>query len=250
MGKAVTISGDTNFKARRAAEATLALLGHPGVPFSLEVDCPLPPSKGFGTSTADVVGAVVATAAAVGASLGPSQIARLAVSVEPSDGTMFPGLALFDHRGATRWEVLGQAPPLAIAVLEFDGEVDTMDYNAGLDLPALRALEPEHRRALELLREGLRTGQPELIGRAATVSARANQRLLPKPELERVISLGERFGALGVGVAHSGTAVGVLFEPGHADKARGLLAEAPRSLKGLRGGWVSRMVGGGQRSSC
>lgn len=238
---------DSTAKARRAAGAALELLGWGGVPFTLEVECPLPHSKGFGTSTADVVGAIVAAAEAAGARLNPVEIARLAVAVEPSDGTMFPGLALFDHREAGRWELLGPSPPLRVVVLEFEGLVDTLEYNARLDLDYLRSMESAHREAVELLRQGLRLRRPELIGLAATTSAVINQRVLPKPHLERVIDLAAQFHALGVCAAHSGTALGVLFDPGELQGAQGLLEAARHRLDQLRDGWVSRMVDGGAR---
>ncbi|MHB0868717.1 MAG: GHMP family kinase ATP-binding protein [Chloroflexota bacterium] len=234
-------------KARRAAAMTLERLGWGGIPFTLEVDCPVPPSKGFGSSTADVVGAIAASAAAVGVSLDPLEMARLAVAVEPSDGTMFPGLALFDHRTAGRWEPLGPTPPLLVAVLEFEGSVDTLEYNAKLDLDYLRSVEATHREALGMLRQGVRERRYQLIGLATTASAMANQRLLPKPELDQVIALGARFHALGVCAAHSGTALGILFQPEESWNARRTLDEALRRLPGLQGGWVSRMVDGGAR---
>lgn len=244
----VTTTAEPAPKAHLAAGATLALLGYPELPFTLQVDNPLPPSKGFGTSTADVVGAVVAAAAAVGSSLEPAEVARLAVAIEPSDSTMFPGLTFFNHRAGRQWEELGSCPSFAIAVLEFEGDVDTLDYNARLDMDTLRSLEPEHAAALELLWRGLKKGRPEMIGEAATLSARINQQLLPKPELERAISLGQQFGALGVCVAHSGTAMGVIFGQGESQSAKEMLAVARGKLKELRTGWVSRMVGGGARA--
>ncbi len=236
-------------KALQAARAALTALGLGDVGFSLEVSCPLPAGKGFGTSTADVVGAIVAASRAAGLALGPADVARLAVDVEPSDGTMFPGLALFDHRRGRRWEVLAPAPPLLLAVLEFGGEVDTMEYNAGLDLDRWRSMEREHTRALELLREGLRRQRPDLVGSAATTSALAHQRLLPKPELEQTIALAADYRALGVCAAHSGTALGVLLGPGEMQQAQRLLAAARRRLQGLQQAWVSRLVDGGARPS-
>jgi L-threonine kinase len=233
-------------KAMRAAEATLEQLGMGGTAFHLELDCPLSPSRGFGTSTADVVGAIAATAAAARADLTPGQIAQLAVGVEPSDGTMFPGLALLDHRSAEVWEELGTAPPLLLVVLEFAGTVDTLEFNAQLQMERLRPLESEHRQALELLRQGLRENRPDLIGQAATASARANQLLLPKAQLEATIALGEGYGALGVCAAHSGTALGVLFAPNDAQSAEAMQGSASQ-LPCLEAAWVSRMVGGGAR---
>lgn len=234
-------------KARRAVRMTLELLRRRHEPFALSVSCPLCPSRGFGTSTADVVGAIAATAMAAGVPLPPEEVARLAVEIEPSDGTMFPGLALFAHRTGRGWEMLGPAPPLLVAVLEFEGDVDTLEYNAALDLELLRSAEPEHALALELLRRGIREGRPELMGQAATASARTNQRLLLKPALEKVIALGERCGALGVCAAHSGTVLGVLFLPVAVAAAERLLVDARRALPGLAGCWLSRMVDGGWR---
>lgn len=234
-------------KASRAAEATLASLGHGGRSFNLEVSCALPSSKGFGTSTADVVGAIVAAAAAAGVTLAPLEVARLAVSVEPSDGTMFPGLALFNHRSARHGIVLGSAPPLLVAVLEFEGSVDTLEYNSHLDMGYMRSRESGYARAVDLLRRGLDADRWDLVGQAATLSARINQRMLPKPELERAIQLGEEHGALGVCAAHSGTLLGVLFGPESEHRARDLLAVAPDRLDGLESCWTARLVNGGAR---
>ena len=238
---------ESRTKAVRAVEATLEMLGLRGTSFALEVACPLVPSKGYGTSTADVVGAIVATALAAGASPSVVDVARLAVAVEPSDGTMFSGLALFDHRSGRRWEALGDAPPLLVAVLEFSGAVDTLEYNAGLDMPCLLALESEHVRALDLLRRGLRQHRPDLIGEAATLSARINQRVLPKPQLEAVIALGREYRALGVCAAHSGTVLGLLFPSEAPPSTEALLPDARDRIEGLERIWISRMVNGGAR---
>ncbi|MCL4370755.1 MAG: hypothetical protein M1380_07580, partial [Chloroflexi bacterium] len=99
----------------------------------------------------------------------------------------------------------------------------------------------------ELLRRGLEGNRWDLVGQAATLSARINQRLLPKSELERVIRLGEEHGALGVCAAHSGTLLGVLFSPENERQARDLLAVAADRLDGLEGCWSTRMVNGGAR---
>ncbi|HEX2988002.1 MAG TPA: GHMP kinase [Chloroflexota bacterium] len=245
LGMAPPSNRLTSAKAVRAAAATLESIGLGGEPFTLEASCPLPPSRGFGTSTADVAGAIVATAAAAGVALSPTEVARLAVAVEPSDSSMFPGLGLLAHRTGRLSESLGPAPSLLMVVLEFHGDVDTLEYNARLNLDRLRSMEPDHLRALDLLREGLRMREPELVGEAATLSARANQPFLPKPELETVIALGRDCGALGICAAHSGTVLGVLFEPGAGRKARKLLGMAGSRIEGLSNSWMTRMVGGG-----
>lgn len=232
-------------KALAAARRTLVALGRGSLGVRLEIRSDLPVGRGFGTSTADVVGAVAATAWALGEWLAPAEIARLAVSIEPSDGTMFPGLAVFDHRAASRSEVLGSAPALGLVVLDFGGAVDTLAHNARQTAapPAVTALQT---RALDLVRRGVLAADPAAIGAGATLSALANEALLPKLALVETLELAACLGALGVCAAHSGTALGLLLPPEPALAARAVAA-ARRSLPGLVDAWPTRLVDGGVR---
>lgn len=233
-------------KAIAAAERTLAHLGLPKLGVTLDVCADLPPGRGFGTSTADVVGAIVATARAVGHEPSTLEIARLAVSVEPSDSTMLPGLAVLDHRGGRHRELLGPAPPISVVVLDFGGTVDTVAYNEQLDLRVIGSQSHVHEQALALLRDGVKRQDPRTIGEAATLSALANQEILPKPALPTVLQLAKEVGAYGVCVAHSGTALGLLLPPDQPTAVR-VAAEARRSLTGLVDVWATRLIDGGAR---
>ncbi len=232
-------------KALAAARRTLAALGCGSLGVRLEIRSDLPAGRGFGTSTADVVGAIAATAWALGEELAPPAIARLAVAIEPSDGTMFPGLALLDGRTGSRWEVLGPAPALGVVVLDFGGAVDTVAHHARQP-PASPAATTVQARALDLVGRGVRTADPAVIGAGATLSALANEALLPKPALVETFELAARLGAYGVCAAHSGTALGLLLPPEPALAARAVAA-ARRSLPGLVDAWPTRLVGGGVR---
>ncbi|MGQ9681957.1 MAG: GHMP family kinase ATP-binding protein, partial [Anaerolineae bacterium] len=232
-------------KARAALLAALSAYGAGGQSARLCIASPLPRSKGLGSSTADVGGALAATAAALGQTLEAQAVARLATAIEPSDSTLFPGLVLFDHRAGTLYEPLGPAPELAVLVLDGGGEVDTLEYNRRDHRAALRRLAPQHREALQVLRAGLRTGDLAAIGHAATLSALAHQAILPKPALPAVIALARDLGAWGVNVAHSGTVIGILLAAG-AD-----LNDAERyvrhKLPSLRLLYATHLVGGGPR---
>ncbi|HHY95117.1 MAG TPA: hypothetical protein GX513_08930 [Firmicutes bacterium] len=85
-------------KASRAVQLTLASLGKEDIQARVRLTRFFPPGKGLGTSTADILATAQATAQALGCRLTPSELARIALAIEPSDSTMFPGLALFDHR--------------------------------------------------------------------------------------------------------------------------------------------------------
>ena len=234
-------------KALAAVMRTLRCLKHPDVGVTLEVTSPLPRSRGFGTSTADVVGAIVATARAVRHTLTPEHVGRLAAAIEPSDSTMFPGLARFDYRNGGHGEFLGSAPALAVVVLDFGGGIDTVAYNARLDRELVRRQNFLHVQALALLRDGLARRDLAAIGEAATLSACANQPLNPKPQLDALLALTERAGALGVCCAHSGTALGILVPP-DARYAGDIGGRARAAFPELVEAWVAQLVDGGART--
>jgi uncharacterized protein involved in propanediol utilization len=82
-----------------------------------------------------------------------------------------------------------------------------------------------------LIRRAAYSQDPALVGQAASASARINQRHLPKPRFDQLEAVVEAVGALGLQVAHSGTLVGLLFDPAdplldeRINEAQALLAE-------------------------
>ena len=199
-------------KSAAAVKATLAHLGRQELRAQLSIDNPIPRSKGMGSSSADVAAAIAATGLALGHDLPPAVVGRIALSLEPTDGLMFPGIALFDHREGRMFEELGPPPPMNILALDFGGTVDTVEFNR-VDRRALwQSLEAEAAEALQWVRLGIRRGDPGLVGRGASISARANQQVFPKAQLDQVTDFAESIGAVGVNVAHSGTVIGVLLD--------------------------------------
>ena len=199
-------------KSVAALGATLVYLGKGDLSAKLSINNPIPRSKGMGSSSADVAATIAATGLALGVDLSPQAIAEIALSVEPTDGVMFPGIALFDHREGSMAETLGPAPPMEIVALDFGGTVDTLAFNAVDRRAKWRSIEAETRSALELVRAGLEQGDPALVGRGSTVSALASQEVLPKPRLTAVHRFAQDVGAVGVNVGHSGTIIGVLLD--------------------------------------
>ncbi len=177
----------------------------------IRLESSIPTAKGMGSSTADMIAAITSAAMALDEVLTPLDKARLAIGVEPSDSIMFPNLARLDHRHGHSVRLMGPPPPLQVTVIDMGGEVDTQDFNRRPDLAAANAAkEVQLRQALIYLREGIKLGDPSLVGRAATISALAHQTILPKPGLEDLIAAAEKAGGVGVCVAHSGTVAGVL----------------------------------------
>ncbi|MCY4114467.1 MAG: GHMP kinase [Chloroflexi bacterium] len=231
-------------KARRAVALTLEFLGRRDLDARLYLETALPRAKGMASSTADVAAAIGATAAGLSASIDPRQQAKLALAVEPSDGVMLPGIALFDHRGGRMARSLGQPPAMRVLALEFADEVDTEAFNAVDRRAEHRSHASRFREALDLITAGLAEGDAQPIGEGATLSSLANQAVLPKPQLASVLDLAQAAGAVGVNVAHSGTVLGLLFAA-DADRINWAERQAWARLPGLVAVHDSRVIGGG-----
>lgn len=241
--RAVVLGPADSPKALAAARALLGALGV-SVRVRLAIRSSIPRGKGLASSTADVGATLFALARALGVGLTPADAARLAVHVEPTDGSLFPGVVLFDHRGGRLYQPLGVPPPMLALALDFGGEVDTVAFNRVDRSAILREVEPLAREALGLVAAGIAEGDPRLVGQGATISARANQRVLAKPQLDAVIALGRETSAVGVNVGHSGTVIGLLFDARRTDGAAEL-AYVRRRLPQLAWSACLPVIGGG-----
>jgi len=231
-------------KTLRAVRETTRRLGYPRAGGCIRVDSPLPRGKGMASSTADIAAACLATARALGEWLDPHAIADIALGIEPTDGLMYQGITLFDHRRGLLRQPLGMPPPLDILVMDAGGEVDTEGFNRRPDLERLNQdKEPAVQEALALVAEGIKKGDPSLVGRGATLSAIAHQRVLGKPCLEEIIALAREAGGVGVNVAHSGTVLGLLFDA-RENRLREVEAVLRQRLNG-RPLLSCRVIGGG-----
>ncbi|MDE0673759.1 MAG: GHMP kinase [bacterium] len=243
-GVGVVHGPDDSPKATMAVSRTLAHLGRTDVNARLRLESPIPRQKGMAGSTADIIASIGATAAALGEPIPVARQAELALWIEPSDGTMFPGVALFDHRTGLVARPLGDPPPMEVLVLEYPDRVDTEAFNRVDRRPALERRSDRFLEAFGLIAAGLETGDGVLIGLGATLDAIAYQDVFPNPHLETGLQLARAAGALGVNVAHSGTVLGLLFldDPEQvtwaADKARA-------AFSGLVSTRRHRLIGGG-----
>lgn len=233
-------------KSRQAVELTLERLGRSDVNVKLSLSGSLPRGKGMASSTADVSASIAATAAALGrsADITPSEIARLALLIEPSDGLMLPGISLIDHRNGTEARTLGPALPMRVVVLDFGGDVDTLEFNDVDREATLIRLQPRFEEALAMIVGGIDDGRAEEVAAGATLSAVTNQQVLYKPQLDAVMDMTNRVGALGVNVAHSGTVIGMLFDDDAALTENAVSHLRGRSL-GVRQVYDRRIVNGG-----
>jgi len=237
-------------KARQAVSIALERLApHLGVStLAAEVGIanPILAGKGMGSSSADITAAVGAIGMAAGQPLTPESISKIALSVEPSDGVMFPGIALFDHRCGSIAESLGPPPPMEVIVVDTGGTVDTLEFNR-VDRTALwKRIVSRTDEALDLVREGVRRGNPELVGRGATISARAGHLPAMAEWVERAAAFADEQGCVGINVAHSGTVVGILLDA-RQRRSKPVYHRALDSFADAESVQHFRVIGGGVR---
>ncbi|MED0680315.1 kinase [Aneurinibacillus thermoaerophilus] len=171
----------------------------------------LPESKGFATSTADMVAACRAVSKAYKLCLLPQHISSLLVQIEPTDGIMYDEVVAYQHHHGRVITSLGYLPPLRIIGVDRGGKVDTVSFNKRLAVYTCQE-EKEYDRLLQKLQEAFREGDSELIGYVATRSAEMHQKRLAHPDFEELKALCRKAGGLGVVVAHSGTLAGILLD--------------------------------------
>ena len=171
----------------------------------------IPRGVGFGSSTADLGAPLRAGADALELREPQDAVLRAALQVEPTSGSLLPGLVLFDHREGTIREPLGPPPRLNILCIRLPGEVDTIAFNRRLParLPehALRAWDG----AFRLCAEGIALGDLRKIGAASTASAEAARHLGCPPVPPGLATCARETRSVGVVRAHSGTVWGLLY---------------------------------------
>lgn len=242
-GFGVRVTGDCP-KTAAAVRRALAHLKRAKLSANVRVSSPIPRSKGMGSSSADLAAAIAATGLALGEELTPDSIAQIALSIEPTDGVMMPGVALFDHRAGLIRESLGPPPPMEIVALDFGGTVDTEEFNRVDRTRAWTAVNQQSAEALQLVRKGIEESDPVLVGKGATISAQAGQRVLPKERLDDVLAFSVEVGAVGVNVGHSGTIMGVLLDA-RQRRGKSTYHRAQEAFPDADTVYHFRMLGGG-----
>jgi uncharacterized protein involved in propanediol utilization len=230
----VMVTPSWKTKAQGAARLVLEWIERPELGGALEVRSDIPPGWGLGSSTADVIATFRAVLSALQHDVRDQSLAALAVQAErASDSTIFSNAAvLFAHREGEVLEFLGDRLPELI-VLGFNtdpnhGGIDTLEFSPARYTPGEISRFAD---LLDLLRRAIRDQDVRALSQVATGCARINQAHLPKPRFDRIEEIAWRAGALGVQVAHSGTVVGLLFDPGDAqtdlrvEQARAEIAE-------------------------
>ena len=194
------------------------VLAHWQVPAHLSqqirIDCrsTIPVAKGMASSTADIAATAVATSRHFGYALDDATLARLCVTLEPTDSTVFRHLTLFDHNTANTHISCAGSPAMDILLLESPLTLRTEDYHRLPREQILRSNADELDSAWQQVQQACERNSPALLAQAATRSAVVSQSLLPKPGFHTLMALVEACSLYGLNVAHSGSVVGLLLD--------------------------------------
>lgn len=215
-------------------------------PYKMTLQSDLIPSKGMASSSADIAAVCQGAAVSLGKKLTTSEIASIAVSIEPTDGVFFKGLVQMNQVTGFCHEQFKWIPPISILMFDTGGLVDTLFFHQREDLSKLNAQnEPQIKEALSLLLEGLHTSKIDLIGKAATISALVNQSILCKSQLSEIIRISLQFGAIGVNTAHSGTVIGILFKTETIVPLQFMITEIQKAVPTVSYLKAVRLISGG-----
>lgn len=169
--------------------------------------------KGMGSSTADITAVARGVGAAFGRVMSPEQLAGIATSIEPSDGSMYPGIVAMARASGRVVRPLDWTPRFVIVMV-----VPPETYDTGTAVLHDRGRHADEYEdildSLELAAHA-RRGQP--FADAAARSAELNQSYLPNPHYPRLRAMQRSLRADGVVVGHTGTVAGLLFLSGERD---------------------------------
>jgi len=238
-------------KSRQALISTLNYFGlsEKDVNLKIEIFSEIPLAKGMGSSSADIIGIILGVSILLDKEISADEVAKLALTIEPTDGIMYEDIVCFDHLKKGLLERIGQPPLLDILVIDPGGWVDTLEFNQREDLVKLRLKnQKDIAQALELVKKGTIEKNIKLIGEGATLSALCNQKILFKKELEEVISTSYKRGVVGVNVAHSGVVLGVLLPPNYSEieNLKKEIVKIYKNNKDLKF-YETKLIGGGGR---
>jgi len=185
---------------------------------------------GAGRSSADVLGMLRAIAQAAGlcASHVPNFIGQVAQRIELGvDPLIFDHPVLYASReGLVIRHYYCSFPPLWVVAFAFNCPVDTVELARK---QAREGFSPEHLAGapmvIKLFEASLARRDPELLGKAATLSARLNQKLLPFPYFTELDEFAKKAGA-GLSISNSGSVGALLLPRSFSRKAAARLASS------------------------
>jgi L-threonine kinase len=196
-------------KSRRLLENLLRLWGFEKYIdyFDIEINSDIPRGKGFASSTADLCGVYYSLIKIFNREFKQDELINECVKIEPTDSIIFKKMTFFDYKSGSYFETIGDYMEFYMLCFEGQRIVDTVQFN-NLDIPTLQDISF----LSELFKEGVQKRDVKKIAYASTVSITRNLCRLNYEVLPEIKSIKEKTGGLGIIGAHSGDALGIIYD--------------------------------------
>lgn len=180
---------------------------------SLRIESKIPTGKGMASSSADIGSTIVATLSLLNKSMSSEEISRIAASIEPTDSIFINKNSIFNPINGEVVKYLGNIKNSRVVILEPNKKLSTTKIRSKSNYKDLKIKNKDIiKESFNLLEQGIKTNNLELVGKASTMSSLANENLHKKYGLKEIIKISNQYGAYGVNIAHSGTVVGVIID--------------------------------------
>lgn len=208
-------NSNSELKARKAiglTEEAINVSSAEQLNLGLLVKSNLSIAKGMASSTADIAATSLATSLVYGHPLLPTEIAKICTQIESTDSVMFDSMTLFSSKSGKYVQETGWQPDFNVLVLEPETILETEIFHTRKNDDVFKQQAKSFSRVHRLYLSAVKEKSLEKLGEAATLSAKLNQAILPKPFFEEVVSMKNDYQSIfGVNVAHSGTVMGILL---------------------------------------
>lgn len=192
----------------------------------------LPEGKGMASSSADIVASLRAIADFYSLSLNEIDLSNITSEIEPTDGIMYQELVAYDYINGSLIEVIGDLPKMLLLGIDTGGTVDSTLFN---QIP--KHFDPEEKQlfleAYDFLKKGVQKNELSYIFKAATMSARINEKRLSKPFFNEMMDIAAEYNG-GIVIAHSGTVIGILLSPTKSKKEIRLISRKIEETTGKK----------------
>lgn len=179
----------------------------------LSIKSSIPVGKGMASSTADIGASIMAALDYLGEEMTPKEISKLVSMIEPTDSIFFPEVCIFDPIHGEKKESLGYIDCKKVLVLEPDARINTVKIRKEREYyKILKENKSITQKSFEMLYEGVKNRDKELIRKASENSALANEKIKKTPYLRELIEIGRKNNYGFLNISHTGTVVGIAID--------------------------------------
>ncbi len=173
----------------------------------IEIFTEIPKGKGFASSTADLCALYYSMLKLFNKKFNEEELIKGCLKIEPTDSIIFKKMTVFDYKKGSFYKEIGEYIEFHLLVFEGENVIDTVEFNKKI-LPEQSGIED----ILEILKEGIAKKDINTIAFAATESILRNQHRLKYDILPEIIRIKNITGGLGIVGAHSGDALGIIYD--------------------------------------